>query len=77
MLILDHGRKQHDTGQWEEAQPQSKVMMIVHLHKGEAGLPSRKFYKLSENGLGRRERRYMHHLLKWVLFGKRCHSKIF
>jgi hypothetical protein len=38
MLILDHGRKQHDTGQWEEAQTRSKVMMIVRLHKGEADL---------------------------------------
>jgi hypothetical protein len=28
MLILDHGQKQHDMGQWEEAQTGSKVMMI-------------------------------------------------
>jgi hypothetical protein len=40
MLILDRGQKQHDTGQWEEAQTRSKVMMIVRLHKGEADLPS-------------------------------------
>jgi hypothetical protein len=40
MLILGHDRKQHDTSQWEEAQTRSKVMMIVRLHKGEAGLPS-------------------------------------
>jgi hypothetical protein len=40
MLTLDHDRKQHDTGQWEETQTQLRVMMIVRLHKGEADLPS-------------------------------------
>jgi hypothetical protein len=40
MLILYHGRKQHDTGQWEEAQNRSRVIMVIGLHKGELGLPS-------------------------------------
>jgi hypothetical protein len=40
MLILDHGQKQHDTSQLEDAQTPSKVMMIVRLHKGDVGRPS-------------------------------------
>jgi hypothetical protein len=40
MSNLDQGRKQHDAGQWEEAQNRSRVMMFVRLHKGELGLPS-------------------------------------
>jgi hypothetical protein len=40
MSNLNQGRKQHDTGQWEEAQNRSRVMMIVHLHKDEEGLSS-------------------------------------
>ena len=40
-------------------------------------LRSRKFYNLSENGLKRCERRYMHHLLEWVLLGKRLLHRTF